>query len=257
MPERRSLVLLVPPPNHPSREAELVFPRTPVQESGQGSGSTVTSIRAHLELDNPTRFHRDLLRGLRIPSGTNLLQISRQLAARVQRGAGDHPLLPRIYGRSGPHGQKRSCRVTRTTHLSRAWTRALLKNKAALGQLDKWDGYYSYGSCKPSAGLENPDGQGSSTYLLDLWHGKEGEYYSNLLEPLFFDALATGSRGDDPTFGFVPYLNGGLFRRNALEDAINDGGPVSLPDEIFDPEDHGSLLGTTLSVPLHNPGVHS
>ena len=27
VPERRSLVLLVPPPNHPSREAELVFPR--------------------------------------------------------------------------------------------------------------------------------------------------------------------------------------------------------------------------------------
>ena len=78
VPERRSLALLVPPPNHPRRESELVFPRTPVQESGQGGVSTVTSIRAHLELDNPTRFHRDLLRGLRIPSGTNLLQISRQ-----------------------------------------------------------------------------------------------------------------------------------------------------------------------------------
>ena len=69
------------------------------------------------------------------------------------------------------------------------------------------------------------------------------EYYSDLLEPLFFDALATGSRGDDQTFGFIPYLNGGLFRRNALEDSINDGGPISLPDDVFDPADDNSLLG--------------
>ena len=91
--------------------------------------------------------------------------------------------------------------------------------------------------------LGEPDGQGSPTYLLDLWDRREGEYYAGLLEPLFFDALATGRRGDDQSLGFVPYLNGGLFRRNALEDRINDAGAISLPDKVFDPEDDESLLG--------------
>ena len=64
------------------------------------------------------------------------------------------------------------------------------------------------------------------------------------LSPMFFDAMATGSssRGEHPVLGFVPYLNGGLFRRSALEDRINDAGEVSLPDEVFDPESDDSLL---------------
>ena len=37
------------------------------------------------------------------------------------------------------------------------------------------------------------------------------------------------------SWGSFPYLNGGLFRRSALEDRINDAGEVSLPDEVFDP----------------------
>ena len=73
VPDRRSLALLVPPPTGPRREAELVFPRTQV---GATNGA-VASIRAHLDLDNPTRFHRDLLRGLRIPPGASLLEVSR------------------------------------------------------------------------------------------------------------------------------------------------------------------------------------
>ena len=64
VPDRRSLALLVPPSTDPRREAELIFPRTQV---GSFNGA-VTSVRAHLDLDNPTRFHRDLLRGLRIHS---------------------------------------------------------------------------------------------------------------------------------------------------------------------------------------------
>ena len=73
VPDRRSLALLVPPPNDPRREAELVFPRTQI---GASNGA-VTSVRAHLDLYNPTRFHRDLLRGLRIPPGASLLEVSR------------------------------------------------------------------------------------------------------------------------------------------------------------------------------------
>ena len=90
---------------------------------------------------------------------------------------------------------------------------------------------------------------GSVTYLLDLWNKRkdtrEGEYYRGVLVPLFFDAMATGSssRVEHPVLGYVPYLNGGLFRRSAQEDRINDEGDVSLPDEVFDPDDDDSLLG--------------
>ena len=71
--DRRSLALLVPPLTDSRREAELVFPRTQV---GSSNGA-VTSVRAHLDLDNPSRFHRDLLRGLRISPGASLLDVSR------------------------------------------------------------------------------------------------------------------------------------------------------------------------------------
>ena len=90
--------------------------------------------------------------------------------------------------------------------------------------------------------LGEPGGMGSPTYLLNLWDKRtetqESEYYRGILAPMFFDAMATGSssRGEHPVLGFVPYLNGGLFRRNALEDRIDDAGEVSLPDEVFYPD---------------------
>ena len=71
--DRRSLAFLVPPLTDPRHEAELVFPRTQI---GSSNGM-VTSVRAHLDLDGPSRFHRDLLRGLRISPGTSLIEISK------------------------------------------------------------------------------------------------------------------------------------------------------------------------------------
>ena len=242
VPERRSLALLVPPPNHPRREAELVFPRTPIQESGQGSGSTVTSIRAHLELDNPTRFHRDLLRGLRIPDGATLLDVSRhwQRLFSVERvttqfyqeySAVRDRIAESFLTRNRDHALLKTLSKSDAHDSARAWTTRQMGRVLFLWflQAKRW--------------LGEPDGQGSPTYLLDLWDRREGEYYAGLLEPLFFEALATGIRGDDQSLGFVPYLNGGLFRRNALEDRINDAGAISLPDKVFDPEDDESLLG--------------
>ena len=72
--DRRALILLVPPIEDRRYEAELVFPRTSI---GESTRSSVSSIRAHLDLKNPTRFHRDFLRALRIPSGATLIDISR------------------------------------------------------------------------------------------------------------------------------------------------------------------------------------
>ena len=233
VPDRRSLALLVPPPTDPRHEAELVFPRTQV---GSSNGA-VTSVRAHLDLDNPTRFHRDLLRALRIHPGANLLEVSRiwqqqfsvervttkfyqEYAAVRDRIADallddnpDHPVIESL--------SKEEARAWATRQMGRVLFLWFLQAKNWLG---------------------GSGGNGSPTYLLNLWYKRaetpEGEYYRGILAPMFFDAMATGSssRGEHPVLGFVPYLNGGLFRRNALEDRIDDAGEVLLPDEVFDPD---------------------
>ena len=86
------------------------------------------------------------------------------------------------------------------------------------------------GSSKPNVGWERraatvlpPTSWTSGASAAKL---SEGEYFRGILAPMFFDAMATGSssHGENPVLGFVPYLNGGLFRRSALEDRINDIG---------------------------------
>ncbi len=238
--DRRSLALLVPPSTDPRREAELVFPRTQV---GSSNGA-VTSVRAHLDLDNPTRFHRDLLRGLRITPGLSLLSVSRlwQQQFSVERVTTKFYLeyaavRDRIAKALLTHNQDHPVVKSFTQDEARAWTTRQMGRVLFLWflQAKRW--------------LGEPGGMGSITYLLDLWDKRtdtqEGEYFRGILVPMFFDAMATGSssRGEHPILGFVPYLNGGLFRRSALEDHIDDTGAVSLPDELFDPEDDNSLLG--------------
>ena len=240
VPDRRSLALLVPPPTDPRHEAELVFPRTQV---GSSNGA-VTSVRAHLDLDNPTRFHRDLLRGLRIPHGASLLEVSRtwQQQFSVERVTTTFyqeyaAVRDRIAKALLAHNQDHSVVKSFTQDEARAWATRQMGRVLFLWflQAKRW--------------LGEPGGHGSVTYLLDLWDRRaethEGEYYRGILTPMFFDAMATGSssRGEHPVLGYVPYLNGGLFRRSTLEDRIDDAGEVSLPDEVFDPEDDSSLLG--------------
>ena len=239
VPDRRSLALLVPPPTDPRHEAELVFPRTQV---GSSNGA-VTSVRAHLDLDNPTRFHRDLLRALRIHSGANLLEVSRtwQQQFSVERVTTRFyqeyaAVRDRIAKALLAHNQDHSVVKSFTQDEARAWATRQMGRVLFLWflQAKRW--------------LGKPGGLGSPTYLLDLWPRRsqtdEGEYYRGILSPMFFDAMATGSssRGEHPVLGFIPYLNGGLFRRSALEDRIHDEGEVSLPDDVFDPENDGALL---------------
>lgn len=230
--DRRSLALLVPPPTDSRREAELVFPRTQV---GSSNGA-VTSVRAHLDLDNPTRFHRDLLRGLRISPGANLLDVSRlwqhqfsveRVTTKFYQEYAD--VRDRIAKALLDHNQDHPVVKSFSQEEARAWATRQMGRVLFLWflQAKQW--------------LGEPGGMGSVTYLLDLWNKredtKEEEYYRGILAPMFFDAMATGSssRGEHPVLGFVPYLNGGLFRRSALEDRIHDAGEVSLPDEVFDP----------------------
>ncbi len=239
VPDRRSLALLVPPPTDPRHEAELVFPRTQV---GSSNGA-VTSVRAHLDLDNPTRFHRDLLRALRIHPGANLLEVSRtwQQQFSVERVTTTFyqeytAVRDRVAKALLAHNQDHSVVKSFTQDEARSWATRQMGRVLFLWflQAKRW--------------LGEPGGHGSVTYLLDMWRRRsqtdEGEYYRGILCPMFFDAMATGSssRSEHPVLGFVPYLNGGLFRRSALEDHINDAGEVSLPDDVFDPESEGSLL---------------
>ena len=233
VPDRRSLALLVPPTTDPRHEAEIVFPRTQI---GSSNGA-VTSIRAHLDLDNPTRFHRDLLQGLRITPGASLLEVSRlwQHQFSVERVTTRFyqeyaAVRDRIANALLAHNPDHPVIASLGEEEARAWATRQMGRVLFLWflQAKRW--------------LGEPGGMGSPTYLLNLWDKRaetqEGEYYRGILAPMFFDAMATGSssRGEHPVLGFVPYLNGGLFRRNVLEDRIDYAGEVSLPDEVFDPD---------------------
>ena len=239
VPDRRSLALLVPPSIDPRREAELVFPRAQI---GASSGA-VSSVRAHLDLNNPTRFHRDLLRGLRIPPAASLLEVSRTWqrqfsVERVTTGFYQEyaSVRDRIAKALLAHNQNHPVVKSFTHDEARAWATRQMGRVLFLWFL------------QAKGWLGEPGGRGSVTYLLDLWPRRsqtdEGEYYRGILSPMFFDAMATGSssRSEHPVLGFVPYLNGGLFRRSGLEDRIHDEGEVTLPDDVFDPESDGSLL---------------
>src|SRR5690606_22866993 len=85
-------------------------------------------------------------------------------------------------------------------------------------------------------------GVGPHDYLLRLWNGHEEAFFRTRLAPLFFEAL--GKSQNDRTrnapreiFGEVPYLNGGLFRTNPLEERLGMPDEIPhLPDEVFDPQ---------------------
>ena len=238
--DRRALVLLVPPLGDRRDEAELVFPRTSV---GESTHSSVSSIRTHLDLKNPTRFHRDFLRDLRIPPRATLIDISRlwerqfsveRVTTRFYQEYAE--VRNRIADALLSHNPDHSVVAELTEKDARAWATRQTGRVLFLWflQAKRW--------------LGEPGGEGSPTYLVDLWHRRkqaaEGNYFSGMLIPLFFDAMATGSSsaGQNPLLGYVPYLNGGLFRPNALEDRIRDSGEVSLPDDVFDPDKDETLL---------------
>ena len=243
VPERRNLAMLVPPVGSAAREAELIFPRTLSLGAESASGQSITSIRALVDLNDPTRFHRDLLRDLAIPDGADLAQISRRWQEQfsVERVANRfyeeyasvrNSVADALVAANSDH----SVVVALTQQEARAWATRQMGRVLFLWflQAKRW--------------LGEPGGNGSPTYLRDLWHRRaespEGEYYRGVLVPLFFDAMATGNstNGEHPLLGYVPYLNGGLFRRDTLEYRINDSGEVSLPDDVFDPARDDSLL---------------
>jgi adenine-specific DNA-methyltransferase len=245
--DARAVFLMAPHRNAPPadlRHVEFVFPRSTVDVRRHAGGGALTTIRALVDLHDPTRFHRELLRDLAVEPGSSLTAISqkwqqafsvervtkrfyqqyadvRNELARVLKSANpDHPVIREL-----------------SEHDANAWATRQLGRILFLWflQAKRWLGYQDAG-------------EGSETYLLDLWRRRSeapAGFHQGMLLPLFFEAMA--ERRPRPEvrqlLGYTPYLNGGLFRRNALEDRIESGGTVSIPDEAFDPDSETTALG--------------
>ncbi len=74
------------------------------------------------------------------------------------------------------------------------------------------------------------------------------DYYSGVLEPLFFETLNQQRPNYESRWGKIPYLNGGLFDRDygpGIRDAAGQVTPktIVLPNSLFDPGDPQSILG--------------
>ena len=73
-------------------------------------------------------------------------------------------------------------------------------------------------------------------------------YYSDILEPLFFETLNQPRPNFESRFGKIPYLNGGLFDRDYGEGIKDTAGKetsrtITLPNSLFDRSDSSSILG--------------
>ncbi|MBZ0274590.1 MAG: hypothetical protein K8I60_00510, partial [Anaerolineae bacterium] len=69
--------------------------------------------------------------------------------------------------------------------------------------------------------------------------GETFHYYSEVLEPLFFQTMNTQRPGDITLWSGIriPYLNGGLF-----DESRDPAGPIIIPDTLFDPNSNEGLL---------------
>jgi len=80
-------------------------------------------------------------------------------------------------------------------------------------------------------------GTGSKHFLRELFQAEHGQYknfFNDILEPLFYEALADGERKEDYYSRFdckIPFLNGGLFDPLNNYDWVNTD--ILLPNELF------------------------
>ena len=250
--DARALAVLVPNEleRRHLREAEFVLPRSAAAVGkGAQTPTAVSSVRALVSLDRPTRFHRDRLRELVIQPGESLLDIS----LKWQREFSVERATTEFYQKYMQVRDRMACalrehnrdhaRVRDMTDVDRKqWATRQMGRMLFLWflQSKRWLGV--------------PGGDGPADYLLQLWE-KRGqapvpEYYRGVLRPLFFEAMAVPRPSPEVAalLGYTPYLNGGLFRPNRLEDEVDSKGPVSLPDDVFDPGDDDGRDDTVLGL---------
>lgn len=245
--DSRTLVVLVPQESERTDppEIEVVLPRV---RTDTDSRNAFTTVRALVDTHRPSRFHRERIRALALVPDLSVAQVADQwrrafsveevtrkfysdyadvrdlmAQALVDENPG-HPVVMEL--------EEKERKDWATRQLGRVLFLWFLQAK-------RWLGYDS-------------SGEGPATYLSNLWHEIKtsgGGYYRRGLHPLFFEAMAQPlnrrSAEVRSLLGEIPYLNGGLFRTNALEDRIDDCGPVDLPDSLFepDPELNNSVLG--------------
>jgi len=261
----RFLIILADDSAEPRREIEIVYPR-------QREGATASTVRATIELDDPTRYHRDLLRELSLAGVTSLKEVIRRWNAafnvekvtesffREFQGLRDaiaealiisnpgnpalerHSLADFRAGFKNATPEQRQFQLNVTAFATRQLSRMLflwfLQAKGWLG----------------SDVLPGP-----RTFLIDLFRQRPkagSTYFSDVLVPLFFDALgerehSTEHKNAEAALGellkaptYLPYVDGGLFRADAdafervlfgIEDDNKRTRTIVLPDELFDP----------------------
>ncbi|MBD1858593.1 MULTISPECIES: Eco57I restriction-modification methylase domain-containing protein [Leptolyngbya] len=84
-------------------------------------------------------------------------------------------------------------------------------------------------------------------YRLLKTEPEDNDFYSKLLEPLFFEMLNKQRPNFESPWGKIPYLNGGLFDRDYGEEVIDAAGvqtpeTLTLPNSLFDPSGNKSVL---------------
>ena len=242
--EAGSLAFLTPPDHQAREEAELILPRAPKLLHGDTESQAVSITRATVNLAEPSDFHCALLDDLSVQGQPTLFDVARHWQSQfsVERVATKfyeeyaevRDRIAKALKLSNPDHQTI---VALTDDELRAWATRQMGRVLFLWFL------------QAKGWLGKPAGNGPTDYLLRLWgphrSTASGEYYRGVLRPLFFEAMATGNYVDreHPILGHVPYLNGGLFRRNALEERINeDVYPISLPNWVFDTNTSPSLL---------------
>lgn len=245
--DARTLVVLVPQESERTDqpEIEVVLPRV---RTDSDSRSAFTTVRALVDARKPSRFHRDRIRALAIAPNLSIAQVADQwrrafsVEEVTRKFYSDYAdVRDRIAQALADENPGHSI-VTELDEKERNdWATRQLGRVLFLWflQAKRWLGY-------------DDSGEGPATYLSDLWHETKtsgGGYYQRVLCPLFFEAMARPinhrSAETKDLLGEIPYLNGGLFRTNAIEDRIEAGGPVDLPDPLFepDPERRDSVLG--------------
>jgi Eco57I restriction-modification methylase len=231
-----------------SREAEFLVPR-------QRTGKAFGTIRASVNLDEPNRYHVELLQELKVRSGTTLAELSRQWnqalsVERVTRRFYDEfrELRNRIVQKLLEHNANNPAIAGKDREEDKVFDLQLHAfGTRQLGRIlflwfiqqKRWLGGATAGA-------------GETDFILDLFRNHEGDgasFYSDVLLPVFFEGLGlpihnAKHRAVEALFGPLPYLGGGLFRLGAddfeaqLFGVSGEGERtrhVVLPDDLFDP----------------------
>lgn len=235
-----------------STEAEIILPR-------RREGAAPGTIRATIDLRNPSHFHLERIAGLDTANVVSLLALSRRW--------NDEFSVEVITKKF--HEDFRALRdrfVAETVKANPA-------NAAFAGRDPKKDlGLLAFGTrqlgrllflwfLQQKRWLGGAPGNGFTDFLPALYakHAKDdepGRFFNDVLLPIFFDGLGQSERADPhrdvvARVGPVPFLGGGLFRPDQFEEqafGVTDRGnrtiPVIVPDAVFDPkEGHASIFG--------------